>query len=246
MPLVAVTFDVSELDEFVLWREMFRGLGAAGIVPLVVHTDADGVPTDALMSRVDGLIISGGSDVDPALYGGEPADPLIDRAKPARDRNELRMLGAARALGKPVLAICRGVQLLNVACGGTLIADIRRDVADAVDHRRDEEDLIAPLHTATVSPGSRLSAWLGQSGVIDVNSQHHQGIGVPGRRLRVVARAEDGLVEGIELPGEPVVGVQWHPEVLWHSCTHALALMRGFAAECSARAESVARGVTPL
>lgn len=235
-PLVAVTFDVNELDEFVLWREMFRGLSVAGIAPLTVHTDARGVPVEAVMRRVDGLIISGGSDVDPLLYGGDPEDQMIDAPKPVRDRNELRMLAIARELGKPVLAICRGAQLLNVAFGGTLIADIRRDSVGAVHHRRKEEDLLKPLHTATVAPYSRLGNWLGVTGVIEVNSQHHQGIAAPGAGLRVVARAEDGLIEGIELPEEPVVGVQWHPEVYWQDCAHALALMRGFSAECTARA----------
>jgi putative glutamine amidotransferase len=232
IPLVAVTFDVNELEEFVLWREMFRGIVAAGMAPLAVHTDAPGVPVEALMRQVDGLIISGGSDVDPARYGGDAADPLIDPAKPARDHNELRMLGAARKHGKPVLAICRGVQLLNVACGGALIADVGRDVPGAVAHRREEEDLIRPLHAVTVQSGSRLAQWMGVAGPLRVNSQHHQGIAVAGAGLRVVARAVDSLIEAVELPDEPVAGVQWHPEVLWHSCVHAMDLMRGFAAEC--------------
>ena len=232
IPLVAVTFDVNELEEFVLWRQMFRGFVAAGIAPIAVHTDAQGVPTEALMRQVDGLIISGGSDVDPAHYGGDVGDPLIDPAKPARDLNELRMLGAAREHGKPVLAICRGVQLLNVACGGSLIADVERDVPDAVAHRRAEEDLIRPLHAVTVDAGSRLARWMGVCGPLQVNSQHHQGIAVVGAGLRVVARAVDHLVEAVELPDEPVVGVQWHPEVLWHTCAHAMDLLRGFAAEC--------------
>jgi putative glutamine amidotransferase len=157
IPVVAVTFDVNELEEFVLWREMFRGFVAVGIAP--IHTDAEGVPAEALMQRVEGLIISGGSDVDPARYGGDVDDPLIDASKPARDHNELRMLAAAREHGKPVLAICRGVQLLNVACGGSLIADVARDVPDAVAHRRAEEDLIRPLHAVTVEAGSRLAQW---------------------------------------------------------------------------------------
>jgi putative glutamine amidotransferase len=232
IPLVAVTFDINELDEFVLWREMFHGLTAAGIAPLAVHTDAPGVPVDALIRQVDGLIIAGGTDVDPALSGGDAADPLIDAAKPTRDRNELHMLSAARAQDKPVLAICRGAQLLNVACGGTLVADISRDVPCAVDHRRSEEDLAQPLHTVTVQPGSRVGQWMGAAGLVHVNSQHHQGIAVPGRRLRAVARANDHLIEAVELPDEAVVGVQWHPEVLWRNCAHALDLLRGFGAEC--------------
>jgi putative glutamine amidotransferase len=232
IPLVAVTFDVNELEEFVLWREMFRGFVAAGIAPIAVHTDAEGVPAEALMQRVDGLIIFGGSDVGPAHYGGDVDDPLIDASKPARDHNELRMLAAAREHGKPVLAICRGVQLLNVACGGSLIADVARDVPDAVVHRRAEEDLIRPLHAVTVETGSRLAQWMGVSGPLQVNSQHHQGIAVVGAGLRVVARAVDHLAEAVELTDEPVVGVQWHPEVLWHNCAHAMDLLRGFAVEC--------------
>jgi Peptidase C26 len=82
IPLVAVTFDVNELEEFVLWREMFRGFVAVGIAPIAVHTDAEGVPAEALMQRVDGLIISGGSDVGPARCGGDVDDPLIDASKP--------------------------------------------------------------------------------------------------------------------------------------------------------------------
>jgi putative glutamine amidotransferase len=243
IPLVAVTFDVNELEEFVLWREMFRGFVAAGIAPIAVHTDAQGVPAEALMRQVDGLIISGGSDVDPARYGGDVGDRLIDPAKPARDHNELRMLGAAREHGKPVLAICRGVQLVNVACGGSLIADVKRDVPDAVAHRRAEEDLIRPLHAVTVEAGSRLAQWMGVCGPLLVNSQHHQGIAVVGAELRVVARAVDHLVEAVELPDELVVGVQWHPEVLWHTCAHAMDLLRGFAAECVRAREADPIGV---
>ncbi|HEY6573545.1 MAG TPA: gamma-glutamyl-gamma-aminobutyrate hydrolase family protein [Mycobacterium sp.] len=243
IPLVAVAFDVNELEEFVLWREMFRGFVAAGIAPVAVHTDAQGVPAEALMRQVDGLVISGGSDVDPARYGGDVGDPLIDPPKPARDHNELRMLGAAREHGKPVLAICRGVQLLNVACGGALIADVERDVPDAVAHRRAEEDLIRPLHAVTVEAGSRLAWWMGVSGLLQVNSQHHQGIAVAGAGLRVVARAVDHLIEAVELPDEPVVGVQWHPEVLWHTCAHAMDLLRGFAAECIRTREAAPIGV---
>jgi putative glutamine amidotransferase len=232
IPLVAATFDVNELEEFVLWQEMFHGLAAAGVAPLAVHTDAHGVPVEALMRQVDGLIVSGGSDVDPARYGGDVGDPLIDPPKPMRDHNELRMLGAARRHGKPVLAICRGVQLLNVACGGTLIADVKRDVPGAVAHRRAEEDLVRPLHTVTVEAGSRLAQWIGVAGPLQVNSQHHQGIAVAGAGLRVVARAVDQLIEAVELADEPVVGVQWHPEVLWRNCAHATDLLCGFAAEC--------------
>ena len=81
--------------------------------------------------------------------------------------------------------------------------------------------------------GSRLARWMGVAGPIQVNSQHHQGIAVPGDRVCVVARAPDQLIEAVELRGEPVVGVQWHPEVLWHTCAHAMDLMRGFAAECA-------------
>ncbi len=245
-PLVALTYDVHELDAYPLWPDQFRGLTAAGMAALAVQTTLPTLPAELVIDAVDGLIIGGGADLDPARYGGDVDDPLVQHTNPVRDEHELELLRLARLAGKPVLAICRGIQLVNVACGGTVVADIKRDWPDAVEHYGTDEGLARPLHPATVEPGTRLSRWMGTAGPVDVNSQHHQAVGRVGDGVLVSARSDDGLVEGIELAGEPVVGVQWHPEVLWREADHAMNLLRAFTAECRYRAVPSEATPTPV
>lgn len=153
----------------------------------------------ALVARLDGLLLSGGEDVDPARSGAAGAR----KTSPARDDAELALLGAARARELPVLGICRGLQLLNVALGGTLV-----DGLDA--HDRRHAPFAEPGHPIDCAPGSALAALYGAR--TEVNSVHRQGIGELGAGLRVAARAPDGLVEAVEHDHEPLLGVQWHPE----------------------------------
>ncbi|WP_418061876.1 gamma-glutamyl-gamma-aminobutyrate hydrolase family protein [Pimelobacter simplex] len=233
-PIIGITYSSSELDEFLHWRRMFHGIVAAGATPVAIDCSVPVPGIASLVGRLDGLVVSGGGDVAPELYGGDPADPEVRGVNVHRDTAELTAIEVARALALPILTICRGTQLLNVALGGTLIADIRRDRPDALQHRLTEEALVAPLHAVTISPGSRLARWTGRDGRIDVNSQHHQGIAVLGSPLAASAASDDGLVEGIEIPGESVVGVQWHPEVLWSTEEHASRLLAGFTEECLA------------
>jgi len=199
-------------------------------------TEAGGVPVllppvpgvASVLSRLDGLILTGGGDVDPAGYGAEP-DPRTSRVQPERDQAELELLAAALADGVPVLGICRGMQLLNVARGGTL----HQHLPEEGGHRP------APgtfgSHPVRLDPGSRIASILrpgngpsgGQPGggdpdrgadlTLDVPTAHHQGIARLGDGLVPVAWAQDGLVEAVELaprPGRPsfALGVQWHPE----------------------------------
>lgn len=234
-PIVGVTYSSHELDEFTLWRRMLRGLVAAGAIPLTIDCSAPNPDVASLVARLDGLVLSGGGDVSPDLYGGDARDPSIRGVNRHRDAAELTALEVARAAAMPVLAICRGTQLLNVALGGTLIADIRRERPEALEHRRSEEALAAPLHAVSISPGSMLATWAGASGSIDVNSQHHQGIASLASPLTASAISDDGLIEGVELVGERVVGVQWHPEVLWPTERHAASLLTNFTNECLAR-----------
>jgi len=234
--LIALTFDADELDKYVLWPYAFQGITAAGATPIAVQTTQLRPRLTSIIDWVDGLVIGGGVDVDPSRYGGDTSDPLIDISNPQRDDLEIQLISAAQNAGKPVLAICRGAQLLNVAHGGTLIGDLRRDRPTTVAHRHTEEGLAQPLHTVSVEDNSLLSTWIGSAGNIDVNSQHHQGIDRVGHGLRVTARADDGLVEGIEVPNEAVVGVQWHPELLWRTDNHAMNLLRGFVDACRVRA----------
>ncbi len=161
-----------------------------------------------LLDGVDGLVLSGGGDVDPRLYGGA-AESGLD-VKPARDRFELALLDAARERRLPVLAICRGAQLVNVARGGTL-RTLRPDPVLRRAHRR------LRGHPVEVEPGSLLARVLGTERLPRVVSYHGQAVGEPGENVRVVGRAEDGVVEAIELAPEAaqswLLGVQWHPEL---------------------------------
>ena len=190
----------------------------------------------------DGLVISGGGDVDPALYGGDPEDSVLRGVNQDRDASERRALDTALERGMPVLAICRGFQLVNVALGGTLHADLARDVPGSAPHHESHEALARPLHTVDVQPGSLLATWIGSTGSIPVNSEHHQGIRDLAPSLTAVATTPDGLVEAAESAERKVVGVQWHPEVLWPHEPRSASLLRGFVSECDAlRRAPVAR-----
>jgi putative glutamine amidotransferase len=168
---------------------------------------------ECLAGRIDGLLLIGGADVDPACYGQEPT-PRTEATFPARDEFELALAGAALALDLPVLGICRGLQILNVATGGTLhqhLADVGFDQHRPAPGFLDQRT----FHTVVVEPGSSLADLTG-SGPLAVNSHHHQGIDTVGEGGRVVARSQlDGLVEAVEWPRRRfAVGVQWHPEAL--------------------------------
>lgn len=227
-PTIAVTYSSGELDEFTLWRHMFEGIVEAGATPLAVDASTRLPGIEALISRVDGLIIGGGGDVDPRLYDGDPDDPTVRGVNPDRDDNELRAWRTAREQGMPVLAICRGAQLLNVDLGGELYVDLRRDHGTAVPHRRTEEELISPAHEVTLKAGSRLAEWHGGESRIAVNSQHHQGIKRIAPGTVETARSDDGLAEAYELTEANLVAVQWHPEVLWKTDPLQRRLLQGY------------------
>lgn len=174
----------------------------------------------ALMRELDGLLLTGGGDVDPVLYG-EPRHETISDAEPGRDEFEIDLARRALDAGLPMLAICRGAQVLNVAAGGSLVQDIPSTIAASLGHSVGEpKDALA--HPVSVSPGSRLAAALGASldagSVCRVNSRHHQSVGRLGRVLVGTAVAPDGVVEGIEVPHAGFcIGVQWHPETFWRT-----------------------------
>lgn len=187
-----------------------RAVHAAGGVSLAI---APGQPValDELLDLVDGLLLIGGSDVDPAAYGAA-AHPETDPPDPARDAFEVALARAALARDVPLLAICRGMQLLNVACGGTLIQDLPEHVGHT-DHRRTRGSFADADHDVRLAPGS-LAARVAGEEVHAIKSQHHQAIDAVGDGLAVTGWAvADGLPEAVELPGRRfALGVQWHPE----------------------------------
>ncbi|MER5624308.1 gamma-glutamyl-gamma-aminobutyrate hydrolase family protein [Streptosporangium sp. NPDC002544] len=245
-PVIGLTYSSTDLERFSLWRNMLHGFAEAGAVTLTIDCHQPHDDIAAVVRRLDGLVVSGGADVDPAAYGADPGDPAIRDIDPIRDRNEQAALRAALDAGLPVLAICRGLQLVNVTLGGTLYADLNRDLAGEVAHELREEALAWPLHMVDVTPGSRLSQWLGgTSGRLAVNSEHHQGVRRLADGLVATAVADDGLVEGAELRDHPLVAVQWHPEILWPNEEHALQLLSGFVDACRtdpAAGQSVSAG----
>lgn len=189
------------------WNYVASVADAGGLPVLFAPVDEDGVA--ALVDVVDGLVLTGGRDYDPASYG-EPRHPATQLLDPRRTAFDLALARAARARGLPILGICGGAQLINIACGGTLLQHIPDAFGTAINHQWGDGD--EPFHDVEVVPDSRLAGIVG-GGRLRVNSSHHQAVGRVGQGLRVVARAPDGTVEAIEGTGEPfLLGVQWHPE----------------------------------
>ncbi len=182
-----------------------RAVDRAGGRPLLVPPSEDGI--EETLDSVAGLLFSGGSDLDPDLYDQESHEETFGVA-PERDRAELALLEAALARDMPVLAVCRGSQVLNVARGGDLVQHLPDVVGD--EKHKHTPGTFAD-HDVTLEQGTRLAALLGEHA--PVKSHHHQGFGRVGRGLRVAAHAEDGTVEAVEDPSQRfALGVLWHPE----------------------------------
>jgi len=222
-PAVAVTAPrrlVEGRERVTLNTAYVRALAGAGLVPLAVPTMLAADRAGAALAAVRGLVLTGGEDVAPARYGAAP-HPRLGDVDPVRDAAELALIAAARARGLPILAICRGIQILNVALGGTLYQDLDSERPGPVPHN--DETGRHPVH---VEAGSLLERALGARSA-SVNSRHHQAIRDLAPGLKAVAWADDGIIEGAEPSDakEPwMVAVQWHPEDLTER-----ALFDGFA-----------------
>jgi putative glutamine amidotransferase len=184
----------------------------------VLHQDTDN-PADVIGS-IDGLLLTGGGDVQPSIYGA-PTHPAFDPAEPGRDEYEIELVRRAIEKNIPVFAICRGVQVLNVARGGTLIQDIPDEVGTSVEHRV-KEPRFAIAHDVWLTPDSLLQETLRErlddAESCAVNSRHHQAPKDLGEGLIASATAPDGVIEAIEDPSRRFcLGVQWHPENFWRT-----------------------------
>lgn len=183
-----------------------QSISSAGGVPVQLTRDADVVD---LVQLIDGLVLSGGADIDPSRYGAEP-HPRLGETDAGRDEFELALIHAARAKGIPILGICRGAQLVNVAFGGSLHQHV--DISEGVGHPNWLEPGNTIAHDVSCSPGSVIANLVGER--VGVNSLHHQTLDRIGEGLIVTARADDGVVEAVESLSEPILAVQWHPEML--------------------------------
>jgi putative glutamine amidotransferase len=196
--------------------QVLSALGAAPWLIPLLPGDLDSLR--AIYERLDGLFLTGGVDVDPGHYG-EAKHPKCGPTDPDRDAVEMTLVRWALDDHKPILAVCRGFQMLNVACGGTLFQDVGAQCPAAIKHDHFPTAAGTPTrdylaHDVRVAPRSRLARYLGAEHV-PVNSMHHQGIKSLAPTLAASAWAPDGLIEGVEGPnGHYVVAVQWHPEEL--------------------------------
>ncbi|HEY8853603.1 MAG TPA: gamma-glutamyl-gamma-aminobutyrate hydrolase family protein, partial [Gemmatimonadaceae bacterium] len=190
-------------------------LESAGLIPLIVPPLSSASAAAAIMDSVSGLVLTGGEDVDPARYG-EKRHEKVRYVNAARDTTEAALIEAAKARGKPVLAICRGIQILNVALGGTLVQDIPSQCDTRIAHDEDSPR-DTRSHEISVEPGSLIARAVGTEH-LTVNSFHHQSVKSVADGMRVTARSPDGIIEGLESTGDWwVMAVQWHPEEMTDS-----------------------------
>lgn len=211
---------------------------AAGGAPVLIPLGLDEPALDALLDRLDGVILTGGGDIAPEVYGSD-GDSRVYDVDPDRDRIELYLAQQAIARRRPLLAICRGHQVLNVALGGTLYVDVAQDMPGAMKHNYfGTLERSHRAHTVAVEADSCLAACLNQLEV-RVNSLHHQGIDRLAGGLLPVAYAPDGLIEGVEAAQHPfAIGVQWHPENLISDDPAMLSLFRGLIDAAAANGRS--------
>lgn len=223
LPVIGITGRTDQsarppnLSFFSISPTYVQAVELGGGAPVVIPPHLEELQLHAIFERLDGLVLSGGGDIQPALFGEEDSG-LVWSVDEQRDQAELALAKWTLAEELPLLAICRGIQVLNVAAGGTLIQDIPTQVPDALSHStvagRPKSSV---AHVVEVAAGSRLAALVG-AGELGVNSSHHQAVKILGAGLVVTARAPDGVIEGLELPEHPFcVGVQWHPEAMVES-----------------------------
>ncbi len=214
-PVIGLTLDseppggYSKLPWYAIRENYCDAVARAGGLPVLLPHEVEQV--DAYLQVIGGLIVTGGAfDVDPAIFGAETRHPTV-KTKDRRTRFELKVTRRALALDKPVLGICGGQQLLNVALGGTLIQHIPDEVPEALVHEQ-KHARHEPAHIVCFAEGTRLRE-IARSAEAPVNSTHHQAVKTPGSGLVVDATAPDGVIEGIEDPRRRFcIGVQWHPE----------------------------------
>lgn len=241
-PRIGMTtrYDVDH-ERFYLARYYAEAVAAAGGIPFHLPLIPQSEYLANVMRELDGLLLPGSaSDVDPLRYGHEP-HPKLGSVHPLRDEMDLQLLAAADEASLPVLAICFGMQALNVHRGGTLIQDIEHQVEKAVKHEqgspRDRRS-----HKVRLLANSQLAKLNGNTEAV-VNSHHHQGVEIIGRDLVATAWSSDGLAEALEdsRPERFVVGVQWHPEIAWENDELSCALFNAFVSAAAQKRKSANR-----
>jgi len=216
-PLIGITTyqstNIHGHPTVVLMQSYVHAIMEAGGMPVLIPSLIAKDGWDALYSRVDGILFSGGGDIGLEFSPGDP-HPRINEVELERDSVEFKLIQASASDGKPFLGICRGIQVLNVALGGTLYTHIPDQLLGALDHAYPGNKRTVLVHGVELEEGTRIADVMGEP-ILKVNSLHHQGLKDVAPSLRVTGHAPDGLVESVELPDHPFgIAVQWHPEWL--------------------------------
>ncbi len=207
-PLIGVTsYHRNEDDRFTIPANYLEAVESAGGIPVIIAPTEDNV--EGQLDRIDGVVLTGGADIDPDEYGGTHNEAVYG-INMERDRYELQLARLALGRNLPTLAICRGLQVLNVAMGGTLVEHLPDKYGESVIHRG--EDLNKVQHPVSIAADSKLASILGTT-ELNCSSYHHQSVRELAPEFERVASADDGVIEAIESPNHPhVIAVQWHPE----------------------------------
>ncbi|MDX1521677.1 MAG: gamma-glutamyl-gamma-aminobutyrate hydrolase family protein [Anaerolineae bacterium] len=208
-PLIGITtYHRNENNLFTLPAQYVDAVRRAGAIPLLIPPGDERL--GEILEVVDAVIVAGGGDIDPALYGGSGHETIYN-VNAERDRSETALITKLIAKQYPTLCICRGIQMLNVTLGGTLIPHLPDVIDGTVVHRADPPGPVP--HLVTVDSNSQLAKIM-QADTVEVASWHHQGIDQVAPSLKVIARAADGVIEALEMPGNPnLLAVEWHPEL---------------------------------
>lgn len=243
-PLIGIGADIhvepGRRDRAFAYTTYAEAVRRAGAIPVIIPPQPENAA--AVVAELDGVLLAGGFDCDPGLYGESPHSS-IEPMDVRRQENDYALAAAARRQGVPALGICLGLQMMNVAAGGSLVQDIDSEIETGIRHASDPEN--RARHDVRIEPGTKLASILRER-ELNVNSSHHQAIRNVGEGFRVTAHAPDGIVEGLEDPTHPFyIGVQWHPEDM-RGEKAASDLFGAFIEAARKRAESRRRGAMEM
>jgi putative glutamine amidotransferase len=234
-PIIGLTMRLElETDRFYLGRDYSEALEALGAIPYHISLIPNENYISEIVKNVDGILLPGSdTDVDPLKFGEEPR-PHLKKIIPEKENTDLLILAEAEKLGKNVLGICFGMQVLNVARGGTLFQDIETDIENCVKHEQGRP-LGRNSHSIEFEESSLLSRLITNKNEVRVNSHHHQAVGKLGENLKATAWAKDGVIECLEDKRDDrfVLGVQWHPELSWKTDSLSRNIFTEFIKACS-------------
>lgn len=234
-PIIGLTMRLElETDRFYLGRDYSEALEALGAIPYHISLIPNADYINEIVKNVDGILLPGSdTDVDPLIFGEEPR-PNLKRIIPEKENTDFLVLEVAEKYGKSVLGICFGMQILNVARGGTLFQDIETDIENCVKHEQGKP-LARNSHSIEVDEKSLLSRLITKENGVTVNSHHHQAVKDVGKNLKATAWAKDGVIECLEDTRDDrfVLGVQWHPELSWNTDELSKNIFKEFISSCN-------------